>query len=152
MHCPPFKLYVCQAESVIRAVRRAGCRGMTLLEMTVVILVLLSLIVLLFVGGRAWKRGSDRALCILHMQNVQKALRSYANLYGFVPGGNAPDLHSQLIGLDRFIENPPVCPAGGTYTFGQTYGENTIPPFGSIYMECSLAVAEQHVPTNSSEW
>ena len=152
MHRSSFKLYVCQPESVIRSVRRTGHRGMTLLEMTVVILVLLSLITLLFVGGRAWKRGADRALCIMHIQGVQKAVRSYSNLYGFSPGGNAPDLQSQLIGLGRFIENPPVCPAGGNYLYGQTYGENTIPPIGAIYMECSLATDEQHVPVGTSEW
>ena len=38
---------------------------MTLLELTVIILVLLSLITILFVGAKAWKRGSDRAACIL---------------------------------------------------------------------------------------
>lgn len=32
--------------------------GMTLLELTVVILVLLSLISILFIGARAWKKGS----------------------------------------------------------------------------------------------
>ena len=32
-------------------------KGMTLLELTVVILVLLSLIYILFIGARAWKKG-----------------------------------------------------------------------------------------------
>ncbi len=35
--------------------------GMTLLELTVVILVLLSLISILFIGARAWKKGSAPA-------------------------------------------------------------------------------------------
>lgn len=39
--------------------------AMTLLELTVVIMVLLSLISILFIGARAWKRGSDRTGCIL---------------------------------------------------------------------------------------
>ncbi len=39
---------------------RSTKSGMTLLELTVVILVLLSLIGILFIGARAWKRGSDR--------------------------------------------------------------------------------------------
>ena len=77
---------------------------MTLLELTVVILVLLSLITVLFFGAQAWKRGSDRALCIIHIHNVQKGVRSYSNLYGFSPGANAPNLQSQIIGLGRFIE------------------------------------------------
>ena len=51
-------------------------KGMTLLELTVVILVLLSLISVLFIGARAWKKGSDRAACILNIRNFQQAVRS----------------------------------------------------------------------------
>lgn len=125
---------------------------MTLLEMTVVILVLLSLITVLFFGAQAWKRGSDRALCIIHIQNAQKGVRSYANLYGFSPGSNAPNLQSQIFGLGRFIEATPVCPGGGTYAFGATYGVDTIPPMGSLYLSCDLATSDQHVPASTSDW
>lgn len=125
---------------------------MTLLEMTVVILVLLALITVLFVGARAWKRGSDRALCILHIQRVQKGVRGYSNLYGFAPGANAPDLQSQIIGLGRFVESIPVCPGGGDYTYGATYGVNTIPPMGTLYLECSFAISDQHMPEGSPDW
>jgi len=55
--------------------------GMTLLELTVVILVLLSLISILFVGARAWKRGSDRSANILNIRNVQQAVRGHENMY-----------------------------------------------------------------------
>jgi len=125
---------------------------MTLLEMTVVILVLLSLITVLFFGAQAWKRGSDRALCIIHIQNVQKGVRSYSNLYGYSPESNAPNLLSQVIGLGRFIEATPTCPGGGNYTFGQTYGVNTIPPMGALYMECPLATSAGHLPNVTAEW
>ena len=50
-----------------RNTKRAS--GMTLLELTVVILVLLSLISILFIGARAWKKGSDRAASILTIRN-----------------------------------------------------------------------------------
>lgn len=126
--------------------------GMTLLEMTVVILVLLLLITVLFFGARAWKRGSDRALCIIQIQGVQKAVRSYSNLYGFEPGANAPNLQSQIIGFGRFIETTPVCPSGDDYTFGQAYGPNTIPPMGTLYMECPLAGSENHTPVVTPDW
>lgn len=126
--------------------------GMTLLEMTVVILVLLSLITILFIGAQAWKRGSDRALCIIHIQSVQKGVRGYSNLYGFSPGANAPNLQSQVIGLGRFIETTPICPGGGDYTFGQNHGVDTIPPLGALYMECSLAASDQHLPDVPQDW
>ena len=56
--------------------------GMTLLELTVVILVLLSLISILFIGARAWKKGSDRAANILNIRNAQQAVRGHANVRG----------------------------------------------------------------------
>jgi type II secretory pathway pseudopilin PulG len=125
---------------------------MTLLEMTVVILVLLTLITVLFFGAQAWKRGSDRAICIINIQSVQKGLRSYSNLYGFAPGANAPGLQSQIIGLGRFIETTPVCPGGGNYSFGQALGADTVPPIGSLYMECTLAASDKHVPDLVGDW
>ena len=72
--------------------------GMTLLELTVVILVLLSLISILFIGARAWKKGSDRAANILNIRNVQQAVRGHGNMNGIIqesvnpviPGGPIP--------------------------------------------------------------
>ncbi len=135
-----------------RQTRRNGLSGMTLLELTVVILVLLSLITTLFFGAQAWKRGSDRALCIIHIQSVQKGVRSYANLYGFMPGAMAPNLQNQVIGLGRFVESTPLCPGNGTYTFGQISGNDTVPPMGELYTQCSLEASDQHLPPNHSEW
>lgn len=125
---------------------------MTLLELTVVILVLMALITILFFGAQAWKRGSDRALCIIHIQNVQKAVRSYSNLYGYSPGATVTGLKNQIIGLGRFVETTPTCPGNGAYTFGQTSGSDTIPPMGELYLQCSLAITHQHVPTDYADW
>jgi competence protein ComGC len=135
-----------------RSTGREGRSGMTLLEMTVVILVLMSMITVLFIGAQAWKRGSDRALCIVHIQTVQKGVRSYANLYGFSPGANAPNLQAQVIGLGRFIEVTPTCPGTGSYTYGAAYGNDTIPPVGELYMECSLSASFDHLPPDHSGW
>ncbi len=131
---------------------RPGLPGMTLIELTVVISLIILLISILFFGARAWKRGSDRALCIIHIQAVQKGVRAYSNLYGFSPGQNAPGLQSQVIGLGRFVETLPGCPASGNYAFGQTYGIDTIPPIGTLYMECSLASSDKHEPDSFSDW
>ncbi|MBC8126009.1 MAG: prepilin-type N-terminal cleavage/methylation domain-containing protein, partial [Gloeobacteraceae cyanobacterium ES-bin-144] len=104
--------------------------GMTLLELTVVILVLLSLISILFVGARAWKAGSDRAGCILNLRNVQQAVRAYQNSYdkgktsGSISGAD-------LIGSGKYVETIPVCPAGGAYTPDET-GSFTVNAPGSI--------------------
>ena len=91
---------------------KATKSGMTLLELTVVILVLLSLISILFIGARAWKRGSDRAASILQIRNVQQAVRSYSNMNGKNPGDGATEiaaknlttLNGEVFGpRDRFI-------------------------------------------------
>jgi len=106
-------------------------KGMTLLEMTVVILVLLSLIGILFTGARAWIRGSDKAGCIINIRQVQIAVRSYQNLNGLADG-NALDIASTLIGSSNFIESAPVCPSNGSYTYA-----TTIPTTGTLAMTCS---------------
>ena len=121
---------------------------MTLLELTVVILVLLTLIGVLFVGANAWRNGSDRVLCILNPQSVQKGMRSYANLNGRNPGDTVPGLQSEVIGLGRFVETMPACPASGTYS---TTGD-VIPALGSLYLECSLSGTGAHEPLNAEDW
>jgi type II secretory pathway pseudopilin PulG len=60
--------------------------GMTLLELTVVILVLLSLISILFIGARAWKKGSDRAANIMNLRNCQQAMRGHENMHSSAVG------------------------------------------------------------------
>ncbi|MBC7980205.1 MAG: type II secretion system protein [Armatimonadetes bacterium] len=134
--------------------RGLGCgmmRGMTLLELTVVIMVLLALISVLFVGAQAWKRGSDRALCIINIQQVQKGVRSFSNLYGHSPGEGVPGLQMRVIGLGKFVESSPSCPSAGSYTYGPTFGADTIPPVGEVYLKCSLATSG-HVPSNVADW
>ena len=65
--------------------------GMTLLELTVVILVLLSLISILFVGARAWKKGSDRAgQHPEHPQHASKPMRGEQNMKSL----ERPAMHS----------------------------------------------------------
>ena len=121
---------------------------MTLLELTVVILVLLTLITVLFMSAKAWKKGSDRALCVMNLQNVQKGVRGYMNLYGYAPGQTVSGLKSKVIGLGCYVESEPACPRDGVYTFGG----DVIPPIGNLYMSCSLAASETHEPANSIDW
>ncbi len=57
-----------------------GNKGLTLIELTVVIVVLLGLISVLFISARAWIEGSNKAKCIVNLASIQKAAVSYANL------------------------------------------------------------------------
>lgn len=118
--------------------------GMTLLELTVVILVLLSLVAILFIGSRAWKRGSDRAGCIMNIRQAQMSVRSYQNLNDF-PQGHTLDMVADVIG-GGFM-NDPVCPGSGTYTH-----LNYIPAVGELVTTCSLAGSERHEPVDYTGW
>ena len=122
--------------------------GMTLIELTVVILVLLSLISILFVGARAWKRGSDRAGCIMNIRNVQQGMRSYQNMNGHNAGEVVSGAYREIVGPGKFVESSPDCPGTGTYS---NKGD-TLPEQGVLYMTCSLASAEKHVPSDFRDW
>ncbi len=128
-------------------------KGMTLLELTVVILVLLSLISILFIGARAWKRGSDRAGCILNIRNVQQAIRSYGNMQALNPEDAIPDSgtrESVLVGAGLFMENAPACPGGGTYS---GLDGTTIPAVGDVILVCDYADGgPSHEPSNTDDW
>ena len=112
---------------------------MTLLELTVVILVLLVLISVIFIGANAWKQGSDRTLCIMNLQNVQKGVRSFANLNGYNAGSTVSGLESQVIGLGRFVEAMPECPGDGSYTSGG----DVIPSIGTLYFRFGRARTDE---------
>ena len=119
---------------------------MTLLELTVVILVLLSLVSILFLGARAWKKGSDRSCCVMNIRNTQQAVRAYQNMYQ-IPTGAALELEGTVIGPGKFIERPPRCPSGGEYE-----PAGVMPPQGSLAISCNLASSQGHNPPVNSDW
>lgn len=125
---------------------------MSLIELTVVIFVLMGLISILFLGAQAWKRGSDRGLCVLNIQLVQKAVRSYGNLYGHDPGTSVSGLRSKIFAPGAFLETDPTCRGGGIYSFGAASGENTIPPIGHVYLKCSFSDSRDHQLPGNAEW
>ena len=143
-------------------VRSRRPSGFTLLELSVILAVLLTLVAILFVGARAWIRGSDRAACVMIQRNVQVSVRSYQNLYGYNPGsmpsadGGTQSIAQHL--LDKGYINPEVfttitgmnpCPGGGTFIIDQI---DLFPPVGSIYARCSLETTQRHVLPGGTGW
>ncbi len=142
--------------------RVASRRGMSLLELTITILVLLGIISIVFVGAHAWKRGSDKAACILTLRNIQMATRCYQNLYNYNCGGRPcaengsqdiarhlydkgyieQKLYEQSIGLEP-------CPSHGSYTCTH---RDIFPEPGELFMTCSLADSEDHQPSSCANW
>jgi hypothetical protein len=119
--------------------------ALTLIEVTLVIAVLLGLISVLFIGVGAYREGSNRAGCILNISNVQKAVRSYQNLYELSAGNTLAS--STIIGTGRMLETAPTCRSGGTYTYG-----TTVPAVGVAYATCSLGASQTHVPASLTGW
>ena len=103
--------------------------GMTLLELTVVILVLLSLISILFIGARAWKKGSDRAANILNIRNVQQAVRGHANVRGLAI--TDPLLSTDIVGSGKYLNEPTKPNTDITYV--GRYGI-VVPAVGVLYL------------------
>ncbi|MCW1924147.1 hypothetical protein OKA05_16385 [Luteolibacter arcticus] len=135
-----------------RITKRA--KGMTLLELTVVILVLLSLISILFVGARAWKKGSDRAANVMIVRNVQQAVRSYQNMNN-VTEATALDtsVAGPIFGTGDFIEVPPTHPVGGlSYSYA-----TTIPGIGTLVATSTGTptnggTAAEYSPKDYQDW
>ncbi|RYD43049.1 MAG: hypothetical protein EOP85_10600 [Verrucomicrobiaceae bacterium] len=124
--------------------RRAG--GMTLLELTVVIVVVLSLIAILFIGAAGWKKGADRSSCVLNIRNAQSAVRAFQNTRA-VPDGATLNMHSDIIGPDNFLATNPKCPGGGTYEL-ITY----MPAPGELALKCDLEESDAHIPPYHGDW
>lgn len=122
---------------------------MTLLELTVVILVLLSLISILFVGARAWKKGSDRAGCILNIRNTQQAVRGYMNMNN----GSIPAI-GVLFGTDGYLKQP-ICPSDPDKAYASSYALDTATSTaaGAVFLKCQID-ATTHKPdtTMSADW
>lgn len=137
-------------------------RGLSLLELTVVITCLLAIVSLMVFGARSWLRGTDRAGCILTIRNVQVATRSYQNLYGYNPGGRpyaesgtqdiAEHLHTKGYieeAIYQKIRGKDTCPSGGIYACAQP---DVFPTEGQLYLTCSLAEPEKHQPSTHADW
>ena len=119
--------------------------GMTLIELTVVILVLLGLIAVMFIAATSWKRGSDRAACILNMRNVQQAVRGHQNITERAAGEAI--VWTQIIGAQGYLQLLPVCPSGGTYQPVPTY-----PALSTVAYPCNVPAFLNHTPLDTAGW
>ena len=122
-----------------------SAKGYTLLEVTAVVAVLMGLMVVLFLGAKEYKKGSDRAACIQNIATMQRIVRSFGNINGKFPGESVADLELKLIGPGKFIEFEPTCPADGVYT----YFQNTLPLPGTLFLDCSI---DGHEPDDYASW
>ena len=116
--------------------------GLTLIEITVVIAVILGLIAVLFIGVQNYREATNKARCIMQISAVQKAVRSHQNLNDVATGGTLTQ--TDLVGTSKLIAVAPVCPSGGTYTW-----LGTVPAIGTAYLTCS---STGHAPADAAGW
>jgi len=116
--------------------------GMTLLELTVVILVLLSLISILFIGARAWKKGSDRSANIMNIRNCQQAMRGEQNMKQLAV--NAGFTNTNLEEYMKFPQNV----ATVTYTAGTKITDESANP-ATTYAHIWLVPSTDGTPTKA---
>ena len=119
--------------------------GLTLIEVTLVISVLLGLTSVLFVGAKAYKKGAERAKCILNVSAMQKAVRSFQNLNQMEPGDAL--LKVDMIGPGKMMELEPKCPN----PLNQYLWRTVLPKQGTAYIDCNDVDAD-HSPPSTSGW
>jgi hypothetical protein len=88
-------------------------RGLSTLEILVILLVVVGAIFGGKIATEKWKRGSERSQCILNIRNAQTAGRSYQGMNSLGPGADLD--WTMLVGPGIFLGTKPVCPGGGTY-------------------------------------
>src|SRR5688500_17903644 len=130
--------------------RRLSASGMTLIEISLVIALLLGLIAVVFLGIGSYRKGSDKAKCKMQLAAAQKAIRSQANFQNLDQGGAFTT--AQAFGAGMALENEPTCPSGGTYAW-----TGTIPAIGVAYGSCNFTDPDgvtTHVlaATDTKDW
>lgn len=134
--------------------RLARRSGMTLIEISLVIALLLGLIAVVFLGIGSYRQGSDKAKCKMQLATVQKAVRSGANMQNLAVN-DALVSGTQVFGAGLLMNAEPECPSGGAYTWAAV-----VPAVGIPYGNCDFAGSgptSTHVLTTgatgeTSEW
>ena len=116
-----------------RRLRHAS--GMTLIEISLVIALLLGLIAVVFMGIGSYRKGADKAKCKIQLAQVQKAIRAYSNFQNLSIGGVLAT--TDAFGSGKALENQPTCPSGGAYTW-----TGTVPAVNIPYGNCDYTDAD----------
>lgn len=128
-------------------------KGVTLIELTVVIAIILLLISILFIGAKYYKDSADKSACIVNINGLQKGLRSIANI------DNVPETKTikagSLVGAGKPFEKAPTCPTDGTTGYDPDPATAvTVPAVGTVAFKCNSAEKANHVPdaTKTTSW
>jgi prepilin-type N-terminal cleavage/methylation domain-containing protein len=131
-------------------------KGLTLIELSIVVSLILSLISILFYGMASYKDQSDAARCKVKLAQLHKNIRAFGNFNEVTPGQN---WNSKSIGgvainfatdftqpLTTIEPNALNCPTGVNYTAVNIV---TCPKVGTLAYDCPVTVVT-HSLANAS--
>ena len=141
--------------------RSSHRRGLTLLELTVVITFMIAMTTILVIGAHSWRRSTERTNCIITIRNVQMAVRSFQNMHGYdcgakFAGSGGESSITENLRLLGFINDDihyditeGRCPGGGVYDIKD---ETTFPLLGELYIHCNLEDLRKHTLPGGNDW
>ncbi|RBP36078.1 prepilin-type N-terminal cleavage/methylation domain-containing protein [Roseimicrobium gellanilyticum] len=121
--------------------------GFTLIEISLVISLLVSLLAVIFFGLDVFRQGSDQATCRMQLASVQKAVRSHANLNNMKFTDPLPEDSVVFGGGSPLLAVKPECPAGGLYTW-----LNAVPAIGVPYGDCTGTTPIHTLTGSVADW
>ena len=89
---------------------RKSPKGVTLIELSVVIAVILVLISVLFIGAKYYRDSANNAACQIVQSSIRKSGEAYMNIETTVSSLAAV---GDLVGAGKPYAVAPVCPTGG---------------------------------------
>jgi len=131
-------------------------KGVTLIELTVVISIILLLISILITTSKFYTVAADRSTCIININGIQKAIRAHENFNRLQVGD--PFTLDLIIGSgNKAFTSAPICPeSGGDYILVA----EAIPPLGNAATICqdfdgssgAIDSSHDHTPPETPLW
>jgi len=125
-------------------------QGMTLIELTVVIIVLLTLISVMFFVGTAYIKASNRTACLTNQSYIQKAMRGFESLEQLSEGASFKwsDLKA-----DGYLGDPLTMECPSNKKKYLVADDGLIPPRGERVAPClDDEYKDDHVPEEVVQW
>lgn len=98
---------------------KSSLKGVTLIELTVVMIVILALVAVFLTSTRAYVKSAYRASCVTQQEQIYKTIIGHTRMSG-EPLEADVEYYTQLI-ADGLLSPAIVCPDGdGTYTITAT--------------------------------
>ncbi|PQJ29269.1 type II secretion system protein [Rubritalea profundi] len=102
-------------------------QGVTLIELSVVIAVILVLISVLFIGASYYKTSANAAACAINRSSIQKAADSYMNISGSATTATISGLITGATGpMSSGLPNCPTTNTSSVYSIAVASGASTV--------------------------